>query len=1193
MNTNDGPLNFEATLETRQFNRNLTETERRIAGLSKSTAAEADAMTKSFKKVTAAAGTLLSIEFARRIIGEVSQVRGEFQKFEAVLTNTLNGDNIKASKLLEGISDFAAKTPYQLDDITENFVKLANQGVILNQQELKKLGDFAAVTGKSIGQLFEAILDINNPERWKEFGTKIQTEGEKVMITFRGQQVEFERTIEGAKNAIAQLGSMEGVAGTMSAISETIEGQVSNLEDAWKKMLNEWGKDSEDLISGVISGTTSLIENHKTVIDTLKAVAATYGTAKAAAIVYNLVMKEQGAVNAMVAASNNVFSKTLARQWLWTERMQKMQALLNKTMLVNPYVLATAAITGLIAGLFLLDQRFEESIDAKKNFDKHMAEANDVYNNRIDKGNSLIQTLKSETEAEVKRLDALNQLKEMYPNVFGEMDIHSAKLKDLQTETKKLNEEESKLSLERQKEYIRQLAVQRDELEKSIDSSSTNVVSSGMYASYDPTGQISREKDKLDQLNRQIELENDKYNEMLIAQIDAQQSAREESEKTIQQRIKEANSIESLGKLRDEWEAKWKTATTESERERFKSEFDLVDSVLEKMKAGKNLIPSVIAEAKARLKELNEQLGQSPESDVEIHLKIANEQAFIDEFQEKVRDKLAEKLNTETPDKLTTIPIGFSIGDNLAKNTPNATLELEKIQKEIDKATVKYKKWIKELNSEKLQTFLNELYKIGYFASEIGKEFESWGGPIGDFGKMLSGATGEMNNFLTVLDDTASKGERISAGVDGVVSLIGTVVKSAKERHDIEQQYYDSLIDQQQEYNLLLNDQIRIQSEITDNVFVTDYQGRLTDSIAAFSDANDHYNDSLKELAEGQAILGKRNAIDWANVGTGVGSGAVAGAAIGSVIPVIGTAVGAIVGGLVGGLTGLFGGKKKEDVLGSLIGEYPELITESKDGQKELNVELAQTLINQELVNEETAKALQNAIDWKEKMDEAQAQLEETIETLAGSLGDDLSNALVDAFENGTDAAKAFGDSVGDILENIIKQMIFQQIFGNLFTELQDRMEASFGVNGDQSWTDDFGWFFKQTPDLISEGLQALEDAKAEAAAYGLDIFGDQSTTQTGLTGAISRSITEETAGELAGIWRKTSDDTREIRDYTRESIEFLSRIDTNTAETVKELINQTGEIRNSVIELQTANKELATIAKNTEPVQTGRDLGV
>jgi hypothetical protein len=62
-------------------------------------------------------------------------------------------------------------------------------------------------------------MDINNPERWKEFGARIQTEGEKVAITFRNQRVEFERTIEGAKNAIAQLGTMKGVEGTIEVIS--------------------------------------------------------------------------------------------------------------------------------------------------------------------------------------------------------------------------------------------------------------------------------------------------------------------------------------------------------------------------------------------------------------------------------------------------------------------------------------------------------------------------------------------------------------------------------------------------------------------------------------------------------------------------------------------------------------------------------------------------------------------------------------------------------------------------------------------------------------------------------------------------------------------------------------------------------------------------------------------------------------
>ena len=48
---------------------------------------------------------------------------------------------------------------------------------------MKKMGDFTNTVAKPFDQLTEAILDINNPERWKEFGVRVQTEGNKVKLS--------------------------------------------------------------------------------------------------------------------------------------------------------------------------------------------------------------------------------------------------------------------------------------------------------------------------------------------------------------------------------------------------------------------------------------------------------------------------------------------------------------------------------------------------------------------------------------------------------------------------------------------------------------------------------------------------------------------------------------------------------------------------------------------------------------------------------------------------------------------------------------------------------------------------------------------------------------------------------------------------------------------------------------------------
>ena len=59
-----------------------------------------------------------------------------------------------------GISPFltASKTPFAVVELTQAFVKLANQGFRPTTDELRKLGDLASSTGKQFDQLAEAII---------------------------------------------------------------------------------------------------------------------------------------------------------------------------------------------------------------------------------------------------------------------------------------------------------------------------------------------------------------------------------------------------------------------------------------------------------------------------------------------------------------------------------------------------------------------------------------------------------------------------------------------------------------------------------------------------------------------------------------------------------------------------------------------------------------------------------------------------------------------------------------------------------------------------------------------------------------------------------------------------------------------------------------------------------------------------
>ena len=103
----------------------------------------------------------------------------QFEKFETVL-GVIEGSEEKGKAALSWVSDFAAKTPYELTEVTEAFVKLRSYGLEPTNGLLKTLGDTSAAMGKPLMQAVEAIADAitGENERLKEFGITAKVTGE-------------------------------------------------------------------------------------------------------------------------------------------------------------------------------------------------------------------------------------------------------------------------------------------------------------------------------------------------------------------------------------------------------------------------------------------------------------------------------------------------------------------------------------------------------------------------------------------------------------------------------------------------------------------------------------------------------------------------------------------------------------------------------------------------------------------------------------------------------------------------------------------------------------------------------------------------------------------------------------------------------------------------------------------------------
>jgi hypothetical protein len=214
--------------------------------------------------VAAKVGPVIAGIFAAdKIVGftkEVIAVTAQFQKFESVLKNTL-GSNSAAQGALASIKQFAATTPFSVQEVTDSFVKLAGVGFKPTIDQMRKLGDVASSQGKSFLQFTEAILDARNFEfeRLKELNINARTVGDNIIFNFKGVETQVKKNRDAVQAYLLSLGDYNGVAGASSAVSQTLGGQISNLGDNWDSLLTTIGNNLAPIFAKALTVTAEFL----------------------------------------------------------------------------------------------------------------------------------------------------------------------------------------------------------------------------------------------------------------------------------------------------------------------------------------------------------------------------------------------------------------------------------------------------------------------------------------------------------------------------------------------------------------------------------------------------------------------------------------------------------------------------------------------------------------------------------------------------------------------------------------------------------------------------------------------------------------------------------------------------------------------------------------------------------------------
>lgn len=242
----------EISANTAKFNQGLAQ----ASAQTKSFERRIDSMSKSIKGFGL---TLLAGFGITEVIGGIIRVTSEFQKFEAVLTNTL-GDNSRAQSALQNIRDFAVRTPFEVSELTAAYVRWTNAGLNPTISTLQKLGDVASSLGFGFEETAEAFKDlaVGQTKRIENIGITATQANGKIQLSFKGVNIEVEKNIQGVQQALDVYSQLQGVIGSTEAVSKTLAGSVSNLKDAWDNFLLTVGS-STNIFTGVIKTLTNLL----------------------------------------------------------------------------------------------------------------------------------------------------------------------------------------------------------------------------------------------------------------------------------------------------------------------------------------------------------------------------------------------------------------------------------------------------------------------------------------------------------------------------------------------------------------------------------------------------------------------------------------------------------------------------------------------------------------------------------------------------------------------------------------------------------------------------------------------------------------------------------------------------------------------------------------------------------------------
>lgn len=489
----------------------------------------------------------------------------------------------------------------------------------------------------------------------------------------------------------------------------------------------------------------------------------------------------------------------------------------------------------------------------------------------------------------------------------------------------------------------------------------------------------------------------------------------------------------------------------------------------------------------------------------------------------------ARKLRAYLNGKGTADGLTF-ISDEQLKNIEASPAELDKLKKALDKLLGGGKgatnKW--ERIFQTFKTGISGLRGAGG-AKEIAGSIGTIAGAAqeagAELGAMLeqlgeSEISDAVNGVQQVMGAVSNIGQGFAQGgiVGGIGAAVGEGIKFLTSAFAAEARHREALkeierakLDFQRQYNLLLLQQNLLMKD-AESIFGEKQVAKAANAIEVYRQALAQFKEELQGDAPKQNFWERltndaggtyRKRLDAYNAGFGALYNA------------------QIVTGHK--KTGLFGWGKGKDLYSSILSVYPELIK----ANGELDTEMLRVILDTRKMSDETRSYLENLIELKDAMDEAEESLENYLTETFGSLGSGIMDAVTSALQGSGTALENFAANAAGVLENLGEQIAYSLFFADKFADLQEKLKSVYGSGkSEEAIANDAMGVIDSFYDNIGKNVDAaqawMEAWKEKAAAMGFDLWKNDGDTAGGSQSAragVYTAMSQEQGTKLEGLF--------------------------------------------------------------------------